>query len=82
MSDQQLLERITSNPKVMVGKAVIKGTRLSVDYILQRLAHGSTMDELLEEYEGLERDDLQACLLFAAKSLADAAFMPLVPESV
>ena len=53
MSDQQLLERITLNPKVMVGKPVIKGTRLTVEYILNLLAHGATLAEILEEYADL-----------------------------
>ncbi len=78
MTDQQLLERITCDPKIMVGKPVIRGTRLTVDYVLNLLAHGATVDEILDEYTGLKREDIQACLLFASKSLADAAFMPLV----
>lgn len=61
MKDQQLLERITVNPKVMVGKPVIKGTRLTVEYILNLLAHGATVDEILEEHDGLTMDDFQAC---------------------
>lgn len=71
MSDQELLERIVSDPAVMVGKPVIKGTRLTVDYILNLLAHGSTVDDILDEYEGLTREDVQACLLFAAHSLSE-----------
>jgi uncharacterized protein (DUF433 family) len=81
MSDQQLLERIACDPKVMVGKPVIKGTRLTVGYILNLLAHGSTAEEILNEYEGLSPEDIQACLLFASQSLSSAAFMPLVAES-
>jgi len=50
MMEQQLLERITLNPKVMVGKPVIKGTRLTVEYVLNLLAHGATAAEILEEY--------------------------------
>ena len=80
MKDQQLLERITLNPKVMVGKPVIKGTRLTVEYILNLLAHGATVVEILEEYNGLALEDLQACLLFATRSLEDTAFMPLAVE--
>ena len=69
MKDQQLLKRITLDPKVMVGKPVVKGTRLTVEYILNLLAHGETVDEILKEYDGLARKDIQACLLFATKSL-------------
>jgi uncharacterized protein (DUF433 family) len=47
MKDAQLLKRITINPKVMVGKPVIRGTLLRVDYILNLLAHGATVNEIL-----------------------------------
>ena len=80
MKDQQLLKRITLNPKIMVGKPVIKGTRLTVEYILNLLAHGATVDEILEEYDGLTQEDVQACLLFATKSLENMVFGPLVME--
>jgi uncharacterized protein (DUF433 family) len=69
MKEKQLLERITLNPKVMAGKPVIKGTRLTVEYILGLLAHGATSAEILQEYEGLVEEDIQACLISAAKSL-------------
>lgn len=81
MNDEQLLERITLNPKIMVGKPVIRGTRLTVEYILNLLAHGATVAEILGEYEGLTQEDIQACLLFATKSLQDTAFMPLTVEA-
>jgi len=81
MTDQQLLERITLNPKVMLGKPVVKGTRLTVEFILNLLAHGATIDEILSEYEGLTQEDIQACLLFATKSLNDAEIVPLVLEA-
>jgi uncharacterized protein (DUF433 family) len=80
MTDEHLLERITLNPKVMAGKPVIRGTRLTVEYILNLLAHGATAQEVLEEYEGLTAEDVQACLLFASKSMESADFMPLAPE--
>ena len=67
MNNESLLERITINPKVMVGKPVIQGTRLTVEYILGLLAHGTTMEEILEEYTGLVKDDIYACLLFAPR---------------
>lgn len=80
MTDQQLLERITVSPGVMAGKPVVRGTRLTVEYILSLLAHEMTTTEILEEYEGLTREDVQACLLFASRSLESTAFMPLVAE--
>ncbi len=81
MNDQQLLERITLNPKVLVGKPVVRGTRLTVEYILNLLAHGATTSEVLGEYEGLIPEDIQACILFATKSLRDTDFMPLTMET-
>jgi uncharacterized protein (DUF433 family) len=81
MDDQQLLSRITLNPKVMAGKPVIKGTRLTVELILKLLAHGTTAEEILEEYDGLTQEDIQACLLFAQRSLEDTSFMPLTVET-
>lgn len=80
MKDQQLLERITLNPKVMAGKPVVKGTRLTVEYILNLLAHGATTAEILREYKGLTPEDIQACILFATKSLESTTFMPLATE--
>jgi uncharacterized protein (DUF433 family) len=82
MTDNQLLERITIDPKIMVGKPVIKGTRLTVDYILNLFAHGATDSEILDEYDGLTVEDLQACFLFATKSLRETDFMPLLTEKV
>ena len=81
MKDQILLERITLNPKVMVGKPVVRGTRLTVEFILNLLAHGATTAEIIEEYDGLAPEDIQACLLFAGKSLSRMEFMPLVSET-
>ena len=69
MKEQQLLDRITFNPKVMVGKPVIKGTRLTVEYILGLLAHGTTVAEILQEYDGLAQEDIQACLLVCCSIL-------------
>ena len=76
MTETQLLNRITLNPKIMIGKPVIKGTRLTVEYILGLLAHGATTSEILDEYDGLTQEDIQACLLFATKSLESTVFMP------
>ncbi len=81
MSDQELLERIVVNPKVMAGKPVIHGTRLTVEYVLNLLAHGASTDEILEEYAGLTAEDVRACILFATKSLGSTDFMPLTVEA-
>lgn len=80
MKDRQLLERITLNSKVMAGKPVIKGTRLTVEYILNLLAHGATVPEIIQEYQGLTQEDIQACFLFATKPLENTSFMPLTVE--
>jgi len=76
----ELLKRIDVNPKVMVGKPVIHGTRLTVEYILGILAQGDTAEDILAEYPGLMKEDIQACLLFASRSLQDLDFMPLSVE--
>jgi len=81
MNNEQLLNRISINPKVMVGKPVIRGTRLTVEYILNLLAHKTTIDEILKEYKGLEPEDIQACLLFASRSMESTEFMPLLEVS-
>ncbi len=65
MTEIQLLNWITLNPKIMVGKPVIKGTRLTVEYILGLLAKGASINEILDEYDGFTQEDVQACLLFA-----------------
>ena len=82
MEKSKLLERIVIDQKVMVGKPVIKGTRLTVQFILGLLAHGATADEILEEYEGLAREDILACLLFATEALESTTFVPLSVEAV
>jgi len=82
MKDEQLLDRIILDPKVMVGKPIIKGTRLTVDFILNLLAHGTTEDEILNEYKGLEVEDIQACFLFATNFLKNTDFMPLIRKTV
>jgi len=77
MKRDQLLERITLDPKVMAGKPIVKGTRLTVQFILGLLAHGSTFKEILTEYEGLTKDDILACLLYASETIENITFMPL-----
>ena len=75
--DDALLSRITSDPAVMAGKPVVRGTRLTVEFLLGLLASGATPEDIQHEYSGLHDEDLRACLLFASRALADSSFMPL-----
>ena len=75
----ELLNLITTDSGVMLGKPVIKGTRLTVEYILRLLSRGMTVEGIVQEYSGLTEEDIRACLLFATKALEDTVFMPL-PE--
>jgi uncharacterized protein (DUF433 family) len=62
-------DRIEVNPAVLVGKPVVKGTRLAVEFIIDLLAQGWTEKEILENYPGLTREDIQACLAYASERL-------------
>jgi uncharacterized protein (DUF433 family) len=68
--------RITIDPKVCHGQACIRGTRIPVHLILRMLAHGDTIEDLLQEYPSLAREDILACLDYAA-SLAEEQVTPL-----
>jgi uncharacterized protein (DUF433 family) len=65
-----ITDRIEFNPKVMMGKPVIRGTRLTVELILRKLSEGASEKELLEAYPRLSREDIQAAIRFAADTLA------------
>ena len=65
MEDLDLLKRIEWHPRVMAGKAVIRGTRLTVEPILNLLAHGETVERITAEYGSIAREDVLACVLFA-----------------
>ena len=82
MSDNKLLDRITCDSKIMMGKPVVRGTRLTVEFILNLRGHGSTEEEILAEYSGLTVEDIQACYLYAGKSLDVTSYVPLIPEKV
>jgi len=71
MNKRNLLERITVNPAIFGGKPIIRGRRLAVEHVLTMLAAGDTPETLLEEYPWLELDDVKACLLYAAQTLAN-----------
>jgi uncharacterized protein (DUF433 family) len=62
-------ERITVDPKVLVGKPVIKGTRIAVEFVLDLLGRGWTVEQILREYDHLTPEDVQACLAYASDVL-------------
>jgi uncharacterized protein (DUF433 family) len=65
--ENELLKRITSNPQIFNGKPIIRGMRFKVADVLDYLASGMTPDELLNDFPYLEREDISACLFYAAK---------------
>jgi len=67
MKKQSLLKRIERNPEIMLGKPVIKGTRLPAELIVEKIAYGATIDDLINQYPFLEKDDVNAALLYAAR---------------
>ena len=69
-TDPALLERITVRPDVFGGKPIIRDMRIAVEHVLGMLAAGDTAETILQEYPILEPEDIQACLLFAHRSLA------------
>ena len=68
--------RIVVDPNVLVGKPVIKGTRLAVEFIIDLLAQGWTETDILSNYPGLTREDILACLAYASARLHDERVFP------
>jgi uncharacterized protein (DUF433 family) len=62
-------ERIVIDPNILVGKPVVKGTRLAVEFIIDLLAQGWSEAEILKNYPGLTREDIRACLSYASAAL-------------
>ena len=62
-------ERIAIDANILTGKPVIKGTRLAVEFVVELLAQGWTEDDILRNYPGITREDIQACLAFASAML-------------
>jgi uncharacterized protein (DUF433 family) len=70
MEHKELIARITVDPHVLVGKPVIRGMRISVEQIVRAVAAGVPQEEILDEYPGLEPEDIQAALTYAADLVA------------
>lgn len=75
--DEQLWRRISIDSKVMVGKPVIRGTRIPVELIVRMLAQGIPESDVLREYPRLRPDDIRAALAYAAQALANEDVFPL-----
>ena len=69
-ANQDLLERITARPDVFRGKPIVRDMRISVELILSLLSQGATQEELLEDYPGLEPEDIRACVAYAHAVIA------------
>ena len=65
-----MTDRIEINPKIMLGKPVIRGTRITVELVLRKLAEGATENDLLDAYPHLKKQDLHAAMAYAADTLA------------
>ncbi len=70
-------ERIVVDPKILVGKPVIKGTRIAVEFVIDLLARGWTTEQILREYDHLTKEDIQACLAYAREVLQSERVYPL-----
>jgi uncharacterized protein (DUF433 family) len=68
-------DHIEINPAVMLGKPVIRGTRIPVELLLRKLSEGATSDDLLDAYPRLTPDDIKACLAYAADTIAHEAVL-------
>lgn len=73
------MTRIIANREILGGKPIIRGTRISVEFILKLLASGATEDEIIQDYPHLSKDDIRACLEYAAHALKDEILVDLKP---
>ena len=74
---KELLNRIIVNPKIMVGKPIIKGTRIPVDLIVKLIAQGMNAEDILEDYPNLKRDDIKAALFYSAEIVSGELVLPV-----
>ncbi len=70
-------DRITADPAILVGKPIIKGTRISVEFVIDLLARGWTVEQILQEYDHLTVDDIRACLAYAGELVREERIYPL-----
>lgn len=78
MDENELQKRITVAPGIFGGKPIIRGRRLAVEHVLGMLAAGDTLELILEGYPWLEREDIQACVIYAHRLVSHERFEPLM----
>ena len=71
MQSDDLLRRITADPKIFGGKPIIRGMRISVELILSLLAQGESIEAIIDDYPDLEPEDVRACLAYAHAVVAN-----------
>jgi len=72
----KLMERIELNPAILVGKPIIKGTRISIEMILEELSEGNSIEDLLQNYPRLQREDILAAINYGALMLKQSLVFP------
>jgi uncharacterized protein (DUF433 family) len=75
------MDRIAVNPRILGGKPVIEGTRISVEFILELLASDVSEEEILQDYPHITREDIRACLRYAARFYKNEIYLDLEPAA-
>ena len=78
MDTSDLLNRITSSPAIFGGKPIVRGMRISVESVISLLAQGASEREILDDYPGLEIEDIRACLAYARAAIANDSLEKVV----
>jgi uncharacterized protein (DUF433 family) len=76
-TEDELLAKIVTNPKIMAGKPILKGTRITVELVLRLLSQGLSSEEILKDYPQLTKEDISAVLLYAAKVAGEEEIYPV-----
>lgn len=80
MDEDALLRRITVDPNIFGGKPIVRGRRLAVEHVLGMLAAGDTVETICQGYSWLEREDVQACLVYARRLVGHERVIPIVTD--
>jgi Uncharacterized conserved protein len=74
---EDFMQRIEINPKVLLGKAIIKGTRIPVELVIKLIAQGWSEEDIIKEYPALKKEDIRAALMYAEKLLEEEEIYPI-----